>query len=263
MEFQDPLSILILVSSMTIIILVTMTISLFNYFQQKKAQYLFETKKREAIFEEELTKAQREMSEQTMQNIAWELHDNIGQLLSVVKMRLNMISHNANTDIQNQLSEINEVLGTCLFEVRQLSKTLNREYIQDLGLVESVKNELSRFDKLKFLKTHFEISGEEAPLPPKDELILFRILQEFFSNVIKHAKASRLAVEITFNSEQLEIIAEDDGIGFDAQKVRPGSGLINMKSRAELIQADLNIEARIDHGVRLVLHYALPKNEHV
>ena len=261
MEQQDiDISLFILVSTVTIIILVIMTISLFLFFQKKKVQYLLDKKNREARFDDELSKAQREISEQTLQNISWELHDNIGQLLSVVRLRLNMVQPSIDASLQDQIGEINGVVSNCLYEVRQLSKSLNYQYLKGIGLIQSVKSELERFDKLKFLETRFSLSGKVVPLPDKDELILFRILQEFFSNVIKHAKASHLVVTFHYDSDLLTITAEDDGVGFNHEEVVSGSGLINMRSRAALITADLDLTSGINEGVRLTIKYQLPKS---
>jgi signal transduction histidine kinase len=150
------------------------------------------------------------------------------------------------------------LIGDSLQEIRLLSKTLNPEVIANLGLVRSIECELERFNKLNFLKANLILNGEEIKLDQRDEIIIFRILQEFFSNAIKYSKASMLEVTLDYQPTQLTIMAQDNGIGFDPdQKSGSGSGLINMRSRAHLIGATYSIHSSPNKGVQLLLCYTI------
>lgn len=174
MEQQDiDISLFILVSTVTIIILVIMTISLFLFFQKKKVQYLLDKKNREARFDDELSKAQREISEQTLQNISWELHDNIGQLLSVVRLRLNMVQPSIDASLQDQIGEINGVVSNCLYEVRQLSKSLNYQYLKGIGLIQSVKVSWSGLINSSFSRPVFRCPGRRSLYPTRTSSSFF------------------------------------------------------------------------------------------
>jgi signal transduction histidine kinase len=246
----------IFVATITLVIMVTMIIILFAIFQSKKNKYIVSQLEIEKKMEQEIAKSHMEIQEQGLKNIGWELHDNIGQLLAIAKMQLSILEPVIPEKYHRSVSEINGLIGDSLQEIRLLSKTLNPEVIANIGLLKSIECELERFNKLDFLEASLVVTGEEVKLDQKDEIILFRILQEFFSNVIKHSKASKLDVFLEYLPEQLRITAKDNGIGFVAnQSVAGGSGLINMKSRAHLIGATYSIDTSPDKGVHLALCY--------
>lgn len=262
MEETEIINLIIYVTIL-IVILVVFLISFFLAYQRRKTKLLIEKAEQKQKFDMALANAQTEIQEQTLKNISWELHDNIGQLLSVAKLQLNMLSTQVKETNQKAIDEVGEVIAKTLKDIRLLSRTLNHEIIQNIGLVEAIKMELERFNRIKFLKAKINIKGEEVGINDKDEIIIFRIFQEFFSNVTKHSKASKLDVSLDYGSEQLEIIAQDNGVGFDVENANKGLGLINMKSRAELIKADFYLSSKFNQGVKLKLVYPLKnqKNE--
>ena len=89
------------------------------------------------------------------------------------------------------------------------------------------------------------------------EIVLFRILQEFFSSAVKYSEAQNLKVKLEYNNQNLLISASDDGKGFDVESVEKGSGLLNMKSRAELINAEFDLKSQPGKGVELRINYPL------
>lgn len=206
-------------------------------------------------FEKELTNSQLEIQEQTLKNIAWELHDNVGQLLSVANIQLNMLMSGATEAQQNQIKETKDVVSATVQEVRALSKTLNSEVILNNGLKKSIRTELERFNRLNFLHADLKIEGKGKIVKSEDEIIIFRILQEFFSNVIKHAKADKLFVFLCYRENELEITVEDNGVGFDTSKNSGNSGLHNMRSRAKLLGASYKLTSQPGHGTKLNLIY--------
>ncbi|MBX2829469.1 MAG: sensor histidine kinase [Flavobacteriaceae bacterium] len=227
-------------------------------FQRRKNKLLLEKYEAQQRFQQELASSRLEIQEQTFKNIAWELHDNVGQLLSVANLQLNMLLTAPVDDLREQIGETKDVIVATVEEVRSLSKTLNTEVVLNNGLVESVKTELERFNRLNFLHADLKIEGEETVIKKEDEIIIFRILQEFFSNVIKHAKANKLFVHLGYDTNQLQIVAEDDGEGFDTTKKSGNSGLQNMKSRASLLGADLILSSQPGDGTQLRLTYPYP-----
>lgn len=248
---------LIIYFVVVILLLTAFVIVFFIVYQRRKNRMLkeqFETKQR---FEREISESRLEMQEQTLKNVSWELHDNIGQLLSVANMQLNILSKNLSEGDKSSVMEIKETVSSSLQEVRSLSKSLNNQVIGYAGLVVSIENELERFHRMGVIETHLEITGEKQQIPQQHSIILFRILQEFFANVIKHAKASSLIVSISFTSEEIIISAKDNGQGFDLEQVKRNSGLFNMESRAALIQAKFGLETSIGAGTSLSLRYSL------
>ncbi len=246
-------------TSLVLLILLTTVIILFVFFQKRKLKFILEKKEAEKRYMEEIAKSQIEIQEQALQNMSWELHDNIGQLLSVARMHINILGTQLAEENKEKLNDVSEIVGKSLQEIRSLSKTMNTEIIQNMGLVKSIEVELERFNKLNFLAATLHVEGEERQLDIKEEIILFRILQEFFSNAIKHSKAKNLAVHLNFKEDQLLIVAKDDGVGFDEGEIEKGSGLINMKSRAAIIKTEFNMKSAKNKGVSLTLSYPYKK----
>ena len=238
-----------------ILLLTTFGIVFFITFQRRKNNLLKEKYEAEKRFEEELTQSKLEIQEQTLKNVGWELHDNIGQLLSVANMQLNILSRSIEESSRRSVGDIKEIVANSLQEVRSLSKSLNNEVINYSGLEASVKNELARFERLNILKPEFNTSGESFDIPQKDAIILFRILQEFFSNVIKHSKAEKLDVRFEYTPRALNISVTDNGTGFDLQNVQKSSGLLNMESRATLINTAFTLKSQLNEGTYLSLSY--------
>lgn len=218
---------------------------------------LLAKKEQEEAFEKILSKAQVEIKEAALQNIAWELHDNVGQLLSFARLELNMLKNKSQDNLE-KINDISEILGKSLQEIRTLSKTLNSEYINRIGLKESINTEVERFKRINFINVNISIHGDEFEISPKDEIILFRIVQEFFTNTIKHAQATEMIVDMEYQEKELDIVIKDNGKGFDLEQITPGSGLMNMKSRAALINASFDIESNTN-GTKAILIYPKKK----
>ncbi len=256
---QGNTTILILITTLTVVLLIVVIIIIFSIFQNRKVKFLFEQNEAKQRFEEEIIKAQLETQEQTLQNISWELHDNVGQLLSVAKMQLNMLQPGLAENQKTLVDETGQIISKSLQEIRSLSKLLNPEVVKNIGLEEAIQLEVDRFNRLNFIRATFTIEGKSIPINQKDEIILFRILQEFLSNSLKHSKTAKLNVTLIFSDICLIIKAQDFGVGFDERTIQKGSGLLNMKSRAKLISTELKLKSEKDKGVSLTLTYPLTK----
>jgi hypothetical protein len=256
---QNGTTILILITTLTVVVLVVVIIVIFSIFQNRKVKFLYEQKEAEQRFEEEIIKSQLETQEQTLQNISWELHDNIGQLLSVARMQLNIIQADLTENKKKLVNETGEIISKSLQEIRSLSKLLNPEVVKNIGLEEAIQLEIDRFNRLNFINASFIINGDSIAINQKDEIILFRILQEFLSNSVKHSKTSKLEVTLTYSTATLTIHIQDFGLGFDENTVKKGSGLLNMKNRAKLINTIFDLKSAKDKGVSLTLTYPLNK----
>jgi hypothetical protein len=242
-----------------LVIVTTLVIVFFVVFLKRKNKLMLDKIKQQQAFEEEIIQAQTETQEQTLKNIGWELHDNIGQLLSFANMQLSILKMQVSDDIKDNFKDTSEALSNSLKEVRSLSKTLNNDVVLNIGLVKSINNELERLKKMKFDSAKLEIIGDRIDfIHKKHEIIVFRILQEFLSNSVKYSDAKNISVILDYNKpNHLKISAFDDGKGFDVTDVEEGSGLINMKSRAVLINADFELHSKPSEGVQLVLDYQL------
>lgn len=258
-NLHDSFELLIFVCSLVLLAFLIMVFILFTVFQKRKIKFITERNKAVLRYQEEVARTQLEIQETTLKNVSWELHDNVGQLLSVANLELNILTNSHIYQSDERLKEIKGLIGKSLQEIRSISRNLNRDVIKQIGLIESTKSELDRLERLNILKTNFYTAGQIWRPPQDDALILFRIIQEFFNNVIKHAKASLLNINFEFSETEILIKAQDNGIGFDPNLTTISSGLINMKSRADLINAEYNLQSSKDAGTILVIKYLKPK----
>ncbi|WP_323787673.1 sensor histidine kinase [Psychroserpens sp.] len=239
-----------------VLLLAVMVILFFVTFQKRKNKLLLDQIEAQKAFDEEISRTQSEIQEQTLKHISWELHDNVGQLLAYASMQLNMLTSKAPDDLKSKVSETSDIVKESLKEVRSLSKSLNNEVILNMGFEETISNELNRIKRMKFSTAELIIKGTQKAIEnKKHEIVLFRILQEFFSNSVKYSEAEALSVTLDYRDAQLEITVIDDGKGFDIPSAEKGSGLINMKSRAKLINATFDLVSQPNNGVSLTINY--------
>ena len=136
--------------------------------------------------------------------------------------------------------------------LRNLSQSLNTERILEKGFVEAIGFELAVF-KQSGIKASFEVLGDPLEILPQKELILFRVIQECLSNIIKHAKAKNVSIIANYLPNKLELSIIDDGIGFDMTKRVNGIGLKNIRNRSKVIGAEIEISSISDEGTRIKL----------
>lgn len=252
-----------LIGYMTLVTLLLsiMVITFFIAFQKRKNKLLLEKIKQQKEFEETVAKTSEEIQEQTLKYLGQELHDNIGQLLSLASMQMGMLGVNIGEDIKEPFVETQKIIKESLSEIRALSKSLNTDVIQNRGFEKSINAEISRLNRLKLITAEFVVIGDVLPFENhKDGIILFRILQEFISNTVKHSKAKTLKISLDSTQNDLLIIkATDDGNGFVLDDIKDSSGLLNMKDRAELTESTFSLLSQPNDGTQLEIHYPIAK----
>ena len=241
----------ILIVAITILILLgSFLVFIFLIFIRRKNTLIKNNYEAEQHFKQEIINTQIEIREETLRNISWELHDNIGQLMTLAKIQ----AQNAQ-DNPEKMEAVSEIIGKGLNELRALSKSINPETIRNLDFEEAIKVEMKRFNRLNFIVAKLAVSGEKIEIDTKISVILFRILQEFFSNTLKHAQATKLEVTINYTNKEIIIIVKDNGVGIKNKGTKSGQGLKNMSNRAELINAHLKIDSVQNKGTTLQLKY--------
>jgi signal transduction histidine kinase len=248
---QKEIYLLIISASITFLVFCVIIIGFMILYQKRRAQY-----------QKEIAKTTIEIKEQTLKNISWEIHDNVGQILSTLNLYSFKIHDSAPVELQPKVVELQDLIQTAITEVRSLSKALNTDYIKNVGLIKSTELELARFERLKFLEAKLEIEGTPFSISDEKELILLRIIQEFFSNSLKHARATKILVVFSFSGRDLKITVKDNGVGFENSEVK-GTGILNMRNRAKLIGAFITLESKINEGTHIEIKYRKKNNEDV
>ncbi|MFT6333715.1 MAG: signal transduction histidine kinase [Saprospiraceae bacterium] len=121
-----------------------------------------------------------------------------------------------------------------------------------MGLDEVLENEVDRLQRLGLLQTELTIDSS-VTIEKSQEIIIFRMLQEFISNTLKHAQATKLSIRIISDKGKVIIEASDDGIGFDDKNVKVNNGLLNLESRSKLINAQFSLESSKGNGTKMLI----------
>lgn len=200
-------------------------------------------------FQDEIHKIQVEIEEQTFQRISEEIHDNIGQVLSLAKLNLHTLQLEKGHPALKQIETVNELVSKAISDLRQLSKSLNSAQLSQYSLFQCIQLELETIKKTGLYKTELEEEGEEYTFSPEKQLILFRMIQEVLTNIIKHAKAQKILVLIHYLPDKFQLKIKDDGIGFDLGSTENqnllgrGSGIGNILRRSKLLNAEVNFSS--------------------
>lgn len=180
-----------------------------------------------------------------------ELHDNINQILATSKLYLDVAIEEREPRME-LLAKSRNNISMAIEEIRRLSKELITPSLNDLGLIQSIKELIRSIQMVKKMKIKLTISGvEENALLPEQKINVYRIIQEQLNNILKHAQASSVSIELNKQREQIRLLIEDDGRGFDPRMRRDGVGISNIMSRAELYNGKVEIDSSPGKGCRL------------
>lgn len=239
-----------------LVILIAIVLVLHN---QKVKSMVMQQKVNKQEFEQQLLKSQLEIQEETLRYISQEIHDNIGQVLSLAKLHLNTVK----TQDENKAAIDNskQLVSKAINDLRGLSKSLNPERVNELGLEENIRHELDMLEKTRKYSASLQVKGSVYPIPIQTQTILFRMAQEAISNIIKHAEANKVEITMEFEPHQFCIFINDNGIGFNVNELavdpRNGIGLKNMQYRSKIIGASFLISPNINSGTSIKV--CLPK----
>jgi hypothetical protein len=211
-------------------------LGMLRYYNYRRRQAAREKREMQAIFDQQLTQARLEIQEQTFSYLAEEIHDNVGQLLSLAKIQLSSFKEEETIDFP-LLSEARENVGRSLQELRDLAKGMHSGHIRSFNIRQAVDEEVQRITRTGHIRISVTSEGDEYRIKDDKQLILFRIIQECLNNCLKHSGATNINIGFTWASDQLRVRVRDDGKGFDAGNTlqRPtGLGLQNILNRARL-----------------------------
>jgi signal transduction histidine kinase len=251
----------------SLVVILTLAITVFSFLlvlQKRKHKYVQDKANLIIAYERTSLQAQLEIQEETFKNISQEIHDNIGQTLSFIKLNLNTLHLVENKVAEDTLTEITGALTKVIQDLRDLSKSLNPDFIIYHGLTGSIQQQLNLLEKTGTFRTNMNVTGEAFRLPVNTELIVFRIIQELLNNIVKHSGATSIDVNVHSGDDRLIISIQDNGDGFDNQRLKAcenehkGIGLRNILSRTSFLGGQIDFEklpqspgsvVRVDIGV--------------
>jgi signal transduction histidine kinase len=201
-----------------------------------------------------------EVQEQERRHLAYELHDEIGQFWTAIKLTLEAaIQDNDLEAVHRFCQEASRVADQAIQRARALSVDLRPSVLDDFGLDSALRWFLDRQGRQAGLKIQLRADPSLGRLPPTIEITCFRIVQEAVTNIIRHARAHNVTVEVGQREDDLKVTIKDDGIGFDVEAARERAtrgeslGLLSMQERALLVGGALEIRSTPGAGTELLL----------
>jgi two-component system, NarL family, sensor histidine kinase DevS len=198
-----------------------------------------------------------EAQELERRRLARELHDETGQALTSILLGLKAVEE-AKSEERREASakELRELVVSTLQDVRRLAVELRPKALDDFGLVAALERLAQTFTEQMGIETDIEASLGDDRLPPETETALYRLVQEALTNVVKHARASRVSISLVRKSRSVSAVVEDDGVGF-SELSGSGLGLIGMRERVGLLDGRLEVEANPGRGTTIVAEVPL------
>ncbi len=247
---NDSIIFPVIAFSVILILLAVLLITFISIQQKKKLTHFQEKQLMQTQFQQELLQTQIEIQEQTLTTISQEIHDNIGQVLSLAKLNLNTLQPGEH----EKLKDTKMLVSKAINDLRDLSRSMHGDKIADLGLQEAIANELKIIQNTGQFITELKSTGQPYKILPQKEMVLFRIVQEAMNNAIKYSRAKTIGIIIEYQSGLFLLTISDNGVGFDTNNTSPattGLGLKSMQNRAHLIGAHLTIQSLPAEGTKI------------
>ena len=251
----------IIVCTLLILLLITFITLIIYRYQKKQHAYFKSLSDLQITHQNVLLQSQLEIQEQTFQNISREIHDNIGQKLTLAKLHLNTLEEIEIGGQQSKVKEVIELIGDAISDLSDISRSMSSELILQNGLIKALEFEVGQLRKLGLYTINLDVSCETIFLNAKKELVLFRIVQEALNNILKHALATMVNISLDFYADTVILRIKDNGRGFSDPEVSdPGIGLRNMSKRAKMLGGECTIHTGSGNGTLITIQ--IPTNEY-
>jgi signal transduction histidine kinase len=213
-----------------------------------------EKKLTEILHQEQLNTVQIEMQQQTMEHIGRDIHDNIGQKLTLASLYIQQLAYENKTHlINNNIENIGVIINQSLSQLRGLSKSLTDNHTKSNTIHQLLQLECDAFNEIKKCKLTFDSNFNNLDLPYQSKIVLLRIAQEFIQNSIKHSGCKNIKITLSKIKHTLQLSLQDDGSGFDTnKKTIQGIGLSNIKKRVQIIAGVYDLVSN-EKGTKLII----------
>jgi signal transduction histidine kinase len=201
------------------------------------------------------------VEEEERRRISRELHDEVGQAMLVVRLYLEMLQQGTNEHAPHlgpKIAETLQVVDGTIRDMRRLIAALSPSVLEQLGLAAALRQFVTSFRRN--FAVHVRLKLSRLGLLPKDtEIMLYRLVQECFTNVIKHSKAENVLLAVSRAKDRLQVLVQDDGIGFDLDQLarkRESFGISGMRERVALLGGEVEIKTRPKKGTQI--NFSIP-----
>lgn len=245
-----------LVTTFLILLLLGFILVIVFFYRKRQQRTVVQMENLRANFEKELLTTRLEIQEQTFQYISQEIHDNIGQFISLAKLQLNTLDFEDSNGLREKAAHSVELLTKALDDLRDLSRSLSSDMVRNNGLAAAMELQVSQLQKPGVAEISYAVDGESRFLDEQKEIFILRIAQEAINNIIRHSQATRVDIRLEYRPDGLSMSISDNGKGFDQSvaKRKPSSGISNMRRRANMIGAQFIIQSKTGEGTLIRLY---------
>ncbi|WP_276372926.1 ATP-binding protein [Chryseolinea sp. H1M3-3] len=249
----------VIVATSVIVMISLGLIILFLIFQNKRYHHLKDTQTLKDKFTQTLLESQLEIKEQTLQHIAYELHDNLGQVASLIKINLNTLKLQDQEGAIRKIEDTKELIRQLISDLKSLSISLNGDRVVQLGILKVLENEVDRLNKTNQFTATIVQDGAIPKLDDNTLVILYRMVQEILNNTVKHSGANRVRISLQRTENLFILGCDDNGVGYNWNDkiLSGGSGLLNLQHRAKSIGAKLAVKSSRETGTSILIELPL------
>ncbi|HEY4338184.1 MAG TPA: ATP-binding protein [Puia sp.] len=252
-DTYNEVIIVLIAGTIVSLVLTSVLVFILLFYQKKRFRHSQQMMELQSSIQQELLRTQLETREETFRQISEELHDNVGQQLSSTKILLVITERNL-PEVPGTLKTATTTLAAAIQDLRSLSKALNKEWLEQFNLVDNLHREAERINLSRTVTISVDTPGNDIPLRPEAQIMLFRIIQEALQNGIRHAAASRISITVSWDTPGILIRITDNGRGFDKGITRVnGVGLINMTHRTKLLNGTIDWDPTPEGGTTVVI----------
>ena len=267
-QSQEILAVII-IGGILALLLVFFVVGILFLYQKRQHNHEQEMQRLKEEYDQELLRSQLEMQEKTLKTISQELHDNIGQMLSVVKLSMASVRLDKDHPAKATVDSSKEILNKAIVDLSNLTKSLHTDRISQIGLEQAIEFEVNTIKRTGLVDIDFQnpTSDYHQSIDGQTSIFLFRMFQEILNNTLKHSKASHVFIGIDFTSDKNFVLQiKDNGVGFNVEEKQNkpsssgGVGLKSMKNRAKLIGAKFLIDSKEGKGTSVTIILPLEKD---
>ena len=252
---DDSILMVVILGTVLVLLLLGITFLLLLINNKKRFKYQQEIESLKSQYQQTLLQSQLEIQEQTLQHISHELHDNLGQVASLIKINLNTLNFSDLDKATEKIESTKDLTRRLIGDLKSLSVSLGSDHLSRIGFLKALEIEIDRLNKTGEFIATFSNEVAEMNIENDKAIILYRMAQEILNNAIKHSQAKHINL-ILHNQENKFILAiSDDGIGFNKDELTNGTsaGLKNLQNRALLINAQLDITSVPGKGTTVTI----------
>lgn len=247
---KNEITIILIIFNIILLAFIVGIIIFIHQYRLKRKMHIQELKEIDHLHKKEILHTQFEIQNQTMKSIGREIHDNVGQKLTLSSLYLHGLNkEGVSQEYIEKTNEVIHLITESLEDLRNLSRSLTDDHIQKKPLKELIEIELERINKFEKITVHFKSNGNIKLKSYSKKAILLRIIQEFLQNSLKHSNCKNIYINIDKINNEWVLKLKDDGIGFNPKLINSsGIGLKNMKKRLELINGTFSLFSETGKG---------------